>query len=137
MSINNVTLSGRLTRDPELKTVGDNPLVKFGLAVDEFSKGEKRANFFDVVAWGTTAESVARYCTKGREVAIQGSLRWRQWEGPDGSKRSAVEIVAQRVQFFGGQKEADSAGSFSAILETKPQAQPPVQSTMADEDIPF
>jgi single-strand DNA-binding protein len=131
VSVNSVVLTGRLTRDPELKTVGaDNrPVCKFGLAVDEFSKGEKRANFFDVVAWGQTAETVARYLTKGREVAVAGSLRWRQWETPEGQKRSAVEIVAQRVQFFGGQQEG-------AAPQSAPQTAPsrPVSN---DEDIPF
>lgn len=121
MSVNSVVLSGRLTRDPELKVVGDNmPVCKFGLAVDEFSKGEKRANFFDVVVWGKTAESTAKYLSKGRECAIQGSLRWRQWETPEGQKRSAVEVVAQKVQFFGG---ADG--------EAKPQAR------SNDQDLPF
>jgi single-strand DNA-binding protein len=107
MSVNSVVLSGRLTRDPELKVVGDNlPICKFGLAVDEFSKGEKRANFFDIVVWGKTAESAAQFLSKGRECAVQGSLRWRQWETPEGQKRSAVEVVAQKVQFFGGGGES-------------------------------
>lgn len=132
MSVNSVVLSGRLTRDPELKTVGaDNrPVCKFGLAVDEFSKGEKRANFFDVVAWGQTAETVARYLTKGREVAIQGSLRWRQWETPEGGKRSAVEVVAQRVQFFGNGQQEGGQQQAAPVQAPKPAVQ-------VDEDIPF
>jgi single-strand DNA-binding protein len=118
-------MSGRLTRDPELKTVGaDNRAVcSFSIAVDEFSKGEKRANFFDVVAWGQTAESVARFLTKGRECAVQGSLRWRSWETPEGGKRSAVEVVAQRVQFFGGGGEDGQAAA--------------KKGSSATEDLPF
>lgn len=98
MSVNVVVVSGRLTRDPELKDLGGNAVCSFSLAVDEFSKGEKRANFFDVVAWSKTAETCAKYLTKGREVTVVGRLRWSSWES-DGAKRSKVEIVANQVQF--------------------------------------
>jgi single-strand DNA-binding protein len=122
MSVNSVVLSGRLTRDPELKTFGEDKVAcKFSIAVDEFSKGEKRANFFDVIVWGKTAESCAQFLSKGRECAVSGKLRWRQWETPEGQKRSAVEVVGNHVQFFGG---ADGA-------EQKPKA------SAAEEEIPF
>lgn len=137
MSVNSVVLSGRLTRDPELKTFGaeNRPMCKFSIAVDEFSKGEKRANFFDVVAWGSTAETVSRFLTKGRECAVQGSLRWRSWEAPDGGKRSAVEVVAQRVQFFGGAQQGQQQGGFSeAQIDNAFPAAKPVSAT---DDIPF
>jgi single-strand DNA-binding protein len=107
-SINRVVLVGNLTRDPELRALpSGNSVCRIGLAVNDSVKdpetGEWKeyANFFDVSVFGRQAESCAQYLAKGRQVAIDGKLRWRSWETQDGQKRSAVEIFADRVQFIG------------------------------------
>lgn len=103
MSINRVTLSGNLTRDPEVRMAGSTPVCEFGLAVNERKKDQSGEwvdvpNFFDVVMWGARGESVAKYLSKGDKVMIAGRLRWRQWES-DGQKRSKVEVVAEDIEF--------------------------------------
>ena len=116
-SINVVVLVGRLTRDPELRsTAGGTSVCVLGLAVNERAKdpvtGEwgERANFFDIDVFGAMGENCARFLTKGREVAIEGRLRWRSWETQEGQKRSAVNVVANSVQFI-GPREGGGAGS--------------------------
>jgi single-strand DNA-binding protein len=108
--INHVVLVGRLTKDPELTyTQSGAAICKFSIAVNRSSgssrgstgDGEGSANFFNIVAWNKTAEICNQYLSKGRQVAIDGRLQQRRWEGSDGVKRNTVEIVANNVQFFG------------------------------------
>jgi single-strand DNA-binding protein len=97
--VNVVTLIGNLATDVELKDVGeDMQVATFVLAVDRIGKDE--ADFFKVSTWNKQAETCARYLTKGRRVALDGRLRSSSWEDSDGNKRSAVEVVANRVQFL-------------------------------------
>lgn len=106
-NINRVVLVGRLTADPELRAlpsgtsvcnlrVACNGVRKKG---DEYTE---KPNFFRVSVFGGIAESVHRYLGKGRRVAIDGRLDWREWEADDGSKRQTVEIVAESVEFLDG-----------------------------------
>lgn len=108
MSINRVVLVGRLTRDPELRTTtSGKQVVGFGLAVDDpFNK--EHTNFFNVSAWGSTADFVSKYLTKGRLVAVDGRLNQRKYTTQDGQNRDVVEIVADRVQ--GLDRPRDDAG---------------------------
>lgn len=104
MSMNRVLEMGRLVRDPELRRTGSGiPVATFSIAVDRdhSSKedGSKETDFFDVVAWRSTAEFVAKYLTKGRMIAVDGKLQSRSYEDKDGNKRKAVEIVAERIYF--------------------------------------
>ena len=104
--INHVVLVGRLTKDPELTyTQSGAAVCRFSIAVNrssgQSSDGDGNANFFNVVAWNKTAEICNQYLGKGRQVAIDGRLQQRRWEGSDGVKRNTVEIVANNVQFFG------------------------------------
>jgi single-strand DNA-binding protein len=105
-NINRVVLTGNLTRDPELRKLESGTSVcKLRVACNtrrKQSDGEwvDKPNFFDVTVWGAQGESVARYLSKGRPVAIDGRLEWREWEAQDASKRQAVEIVADAVQFL-------------------------------------
>ena len=108
--INHVVLVGRLTKDPELTyTQSGAAICKFSIAVNRTSgssrgntgDAEGSANFFNIVAWNKTAEICNQYLSKGRQVAIDGRLQQRRWEGSDGLKRNSVEIVANNVQFFG------------------------------------
>ena len=116
-SVNVVVLVGNLTRDPELRaTAGGTSVCKLGLAVNERAKdpatGEwgERPNYFDIDVFGAQGESCAQYLTKGRQIAIEGRLRWRSWETQDGQKRSAVSVVANTVQFIGPREGGGGQG---------------------------
>jgi single-strand DNA-binding protein len=113
MAINRVVLVGRLTRDPELKyTPTGKAVATLGLAVDDpyrkkqDGSGEFETNFFNVVAWERSAEFAANYLSKGRLVAVDGRLQYRSWTAQDGSKRSVVEVVADRLQGLDKPREA-------------------------------
>lgn len=107
-NINHVVLTGRLTSDPELRALPSGSSVcELRLAVnirrrDASGEWGERPNFFDVVVYGGRGESVARHLHKGRPVAIDGRLDWREWETEDGRMAQAVRVVANTVQFLGG-----------------------------------
>ena len=116
-NINRVVLVGNLTRDPEMKHLpSGTALCSLRIAVntrrkDESGQWTDKPNYFDVSVWGNQGESCAQYLAKGRPVAIDGRLEWREWEATDGSgKRQAVEIVADNVQFLGSRGDSDSSG---------------------------
>jgi single-strand DNA-binding protein len=106
-NINRVVLTGNLTRDPELRSLPSGTAVcSLRVACNtrrKSSDGEwvDKPNFFDVTVWGGQGESAARYLSKGRAVAIDGRLEWREWEAQDKAKRQAVDIIADSVQFLG------------------------------------
>ena len=103
--MNKVVLIGRLTRDPELRYTGSNtPVATFSLAVNRnFSNqnGEREADFINIVVWRKQAENVKNYLTKGSQVAIDGRIQTRSYDGQDGQKRYVTEVVADNVQFLG------------------------------------
>ncbi len=115
-NVNVVVVTGNLTRDPELRsTPGGTSVCKLRVAVNSRRKdgqsGEwvDKPNYFDVTVWGAQGENCANYLSKGRPVAVEGRLDWREWEAQDGSgKRQSVEIIANSVQFLGSR---DGAGS--------------------------
>ena len=96
---NNVVLVGNVTRDPELRfTQGGAAVCSFGLAWNQRSQqGEDKAHFFDISCWRDLAENVAESLTSGMRVVVYGRLDYRTWEGQNGEKRSAVQIVADEV----------------------------------------
>ena len=96
--MNNVSLIGNLASEVDLKEVGDKQVANFLLAIDRPGK-DAGADFVRISAWEKQAEMCARYLSKGRRVAIDGRLRSRSWE-EEGKRRSAVEVVANRVQFL-------------------------------------
>jgi single-strand DNA-binding protein len=118
-SINRVVLVGRLTRDPELRSLPSGVSVcELRIACSSSrrdAEGEyrERPNYFDVSVYGGSAESVSRYMRKGSRVAIDGRLEWREWETAEQQKRQAVSIVAETVQFLdtpGGQRGGREQG---------------------------
>jgi single-strand DNA-binding protein len=150
-SVNVVVLVGRLTRDPELRaTSGGTSVCKLGLAVNERAKDPatgdwgERPNYFDIEVFGAQGENCAQYLTKGREVAVEGRLRWRSWETPEGQKRSAVSVVANTVQFIGPRDAGGSTSGFAGASQG-PAVFPDRNATPAnkdftesgDDDIPF
>ncbi len=144
-NINRVVLVGNLTRDPEMKHLpSGTALCSLRIAVntrrkDESGQWTDKPNYFDVSVWGAQGESCAQYLSKGRPVAIDGRLEWREWEATDGSgKRQAVEIVADNVQFLGSRGDGDGGGSGSFVPAGAAQtggADFPTAPT--DDDIPF
>jgi single-strand DNA-binding protein len=140
-SINRVVLVGNLTRDPELRhTPSGTAVCSLRLAVntrrkDESGQWTDKPNYFDVTVWGQQGENCAQYLAKGRPVAIDGRLEWREWEAQDGSKRQAVEVVADSVQFLGGRGEGEGGAQFVPAGATA--ASDDFPSSPADDDIPF
>ena len=118
-NINRVIVTGNLTKDPELRsTPGGTAVCKLRVAVNSRRKdsasGEwmDKPNYFDVTVWGAQGENCATYLSKGRPVAVDGRLEWREWEASDGGgKRQAVEIIADSVQFLGSRDDNPSGGS--------------------------
>ena len=130
-NINRVVLVGNLTRDPEMKHLpSGTALCSLRIAVntrrkDESGQWTDKPNYFDVSVWGNQGESCAQYLAKGRPVAIDGRLDWREWE-KDGIKREAVEIVADSVQFLGSRGEGGEGGGERQFV--------PVAATSGNED---
>lgn len=107
-NVNVVVITGNLTRDPELRHLGSGTAVcKLRVAVNSRRKDGQtgqwvdKPNYFDVTVWGAQGENCANYLTKGRPVAVEGRLDWREWEDQGGNKRQSVEIIANTVQFLG------------------------------------
>ena len=107
-NINRVVLTGNLTADPELRSLpSGTPVCELRVACNgrrkDQSTGEwvDKPNYFNVKVWGAQGENAARYLSKGRPVAIDGRLDWREWEAQDGTKRQAIDIIAETVQFLG------------------------------------
>jgi len=138
-SINRVVLVGNLTRDPELRhTPSGTAVCSLRLAVntrrkDESGEWTDKPNYFDITVWGQQGENCAQYLAKGRPVAVDGRLEWREWEAQDGAKRQAVEVVAESVQFLGGRQESE--GAYVPAGAAASGADFP--SSPADDDIPF
>jgi single-strand DNA-binding protein len=141
-TINSVVLVGNLTKDPELRhTPSGMAVCSLRLAVNTRRKDQatgewgEKPNFFDITVWGQQGENCAQYLAKGRQVGVQGRLEWREWEAQDGTKRQAVEVVADTVQFLGSRGEGE-AGQFVPAGARASQADdfPP---SAADDDIPF
>lgn len=110
--INNATLMGRLTADPELRTTPNGVSVTpFTVAVDRKyapSGQERQTDFIDCVAWRQTADFITRYFHKGDLIAIEGEIQTRNFEDKNGNKRKAVEVVVSNVSFCGGKSNTAS-----------------------------
>lgn len=105
--MNIAIVHGKLGRDPELKA-GETSVCRFSLATDEYSKGEKKAEWHNVVCFGKTAELAAKYLSKGAGAVVVGRLQTSNWE-KDGVKHYKTEIIADRVEFTGGKGGKDAA----------------------------
>ena len=97
--MNNVTLIGRLTKDPEVRYAGESPIANFTLAIDRHAK-EKTADFIRIVAFGKTAELCERFLAKGRMTAVQGRIQTGSFKKSDGTMAYTTEVVADRVEFL-------------------------------------
>jgi single-strand DNA-binding protein len=165
-NINRVIITGNLTRDPELRSLPSGMSVcSLRIATNTRRKdgqsGEwiDKPNYFDVTIWGRQGENAAQYLQKGRPVAIDGRLEWREWQDQQGNNRQSVEIIADNVQFLGapGEGGGNGGGGFTPRSDvpvdtndfSAPQQAPQPVSTggggygngapsaPADDDIPF
>ena len=140
-NINRVVLVGNLTKDPELRsTPSGTPVCSLRIAVnsrrrDESGQWIDKPNYFSISVFGNQAESCSQYLSKGRPVAIDGRLDWREWQAQDGSKRESVEIVAESVQFLGSRGDGSGEPQFVPAGAAAETADFP--SSAADDDIPF
>ena len=148
-NINRVVLTGNLTRDPELRTTPSGTSV-CGLRVacntrrkDASGQWVDKPNYFDVTVWGAQGENCAQYLSKGRPVAVDGRLEWREWEDQQGNKRQAVDIIADSVQFLGSPagEGNGNGGRFTpqsdVPADTADFKTAPVGAGQSDDDIPF
>lgn len=131
MSINKVIITGNLTREPEQRVAASGTSVlSFGVAVNERRRNnngewEDVPNYVDCTLFGSRAEAVSRYIGKGSKVAIEGKLRWSQWEAKDGSKRSKLEVIVDEIEFMSKAENAEKKGS------------KPAGDDLFGDDIPF
>ena len=163
--MNKVILIGRLTKDPELRTIASgNATTSFTIAVNRNftnQNGEREADFINCVAWRKQAENVAKYCTKGSQVAVEGRIQTRSYDAPDGTKRYVTEVVADNVTFLGsrasGSQISESSSNTSsytannavpnngmanndivtADLDMDPYAAMGNEVSLTDDDLPF
>jgi single-strand DNA-binding protein len=154
-NINRVVLTGNLTRDPELRSLPSGMSVcSLRIASNtrrkDPSSGEwvDKPNYFDVTIWGRQGENAAQYLSKGRPVALDGRLEWREWQDKEGNNRQSVEIVADNVQFLSGREDGMGGGNGGGFtprsdvpVDTNDFVPTPVGggggSAPADDDIPF
>lgn len=143
--INKVVLVGRLACEVDLKTTpsGDH-VANFRIAV---GAGEDKVSFFSIVAWKKVAEVCEKYLIKGKQIAVDGRLEQRSWTANDGSKRSIVEVIAERVEFIGGgntkkdttdkQEKGESWEDFSQETEHDPANAAYSDKPLDSPDIPY
>jgi single-strand DNA-binding protein len=157
-NINRVVLTGNLTADPELRSLASgNSVCKLRVACNTRRKNqstgewEDKPNYFNVTVWGAQGENAARFLHKGRPVAIDGRLEWREWETQEGAKRQDIDIIADSVQFLGSRDDASGGGgpmidrsagngapSGGDVPVDEGDFQPaPVAGGAGDDDIPF
>ena len=152
-NINRVVVAGNLTRDPELRSTGSGTSVcSLRIAVNGRRKNgdtwEDDPNYFDVTVFGQQGENCSRYLSKGRGVAVDGRLNWREWTDKDGNKRQTVDIIAETVQFLGGREDGPSGnGNGFSSSANSVQSDIPVDTAdfvpasvgagAAEDDIPF
>lgn len=151
MSINKALISGNIGGDPNLRqTASGMQVLSFSVAVNDRVKGEDgqwtdRPNFIDCVMFGNRAKSVSRFLSKGSKVAIEGKLRWSQWER-DGQKRSKIEVIVDEIEFMASRGDAPSQATAQPVRQQAPyqpqmggmlQVVGPVTGTIYDDDIPF
>ncbi|HKB56327.1 MAG TPA: single-stranded DNA-binding protein [Lacunisphaera sp.] len=147
-NLNKVMLIGNLTRDPELRvTPKGTAICQFSLAVnrkfrDESGADREEVTYVDIEAWGKSGENIAKYCTKGRPLFVEGRLRLDQWEDKTTKeKRSRMKVVCDNFQFLGSARDGGGApaggGEGGAAPRSAPKPAAPAAQENLDEDVPF
>lgn len=151
--MNRVVLVGRLTKDPELRTTGSGiSQTRFTLAVNRRSSqdGNREADFISCVAWRGTAEAIAKYLTKGRELAVEGRIQTGSYDAQDGTKRYTTDVVVDNFTFIGSgngnSNNFNQGGNFdnnsSSDIATTDISEDPFKDfgsevALSDDDLPF
>jgi single-strand DNA-binding protein len=104
---------------------------------DESGNWTDKPNYFDITVWGAQGENCAQYLAKGRPVGVQGRLEWREWDAQDGTKRQAVEVTANTVQFLGGRGDEGGGGQQFVPAGASQPSSADFPAAAADDDIPF
>ena len=116
--MNKVILIGRLARDPEMRTSPSGvATTSFTIAVQRNyanAQGDREADFISCVAWRKQAENIAKYCSKGSQVAVEGRIQTRNYDAQDGTKRYVTEVIADNVSFLGGRSTSSESTSYAA-----------------------
>jgi single-strand DNA-binding protein len=154
-NINRVIITGNLTRDPELRSTSSGMSVcSMRVACNTRRKDQStgdwvdKPNYFDVTVWGAQGENCARFLSKGRPVAIDGRLEWREWQDKEGNTRQSIDIIADAVQFLGGRDDMGGGGNGftprsdvpADTSDFAPAGAPAAGgngSSAGDDDIPF
>ena len=136
--VNSVNITGRLVRDPELRyTQSNTPVASFSIACDRSftgKDGERKADFFDCVAWRHTAEFIDKYFSKGRKVIISGSLRQETYQDKDGHNRSSVKILVNEIDFGDSKNGNNSVNGYSDSSQTEAHFE---EISGDDSELPF
>lgn len=142
MSINRVVISGNLTRDPELKSLpSGTSVLEMRMAVNDRRKNqqtgewEDQPNYVDVIVFGQRGESLSRFLSKGSKIAVEGKLRYREWE-KDGQKRNKLEVVSDDIDFMSGRGEGGGIGGERVSSPGPAPASDPIDD-LGGEEIPF
>ena len=143
--MNKVFLIGNLTRDPEMSETNSGvTMCRFAIAVNRSyssSDGERQTDFFNVTAWRGLAENVGKYCKKGNKVAVSGSVQIRNYEDNQGIRHTAVDVVAQDIEFLTARNQNTGDDFYEAPArntERAPEKKKPALETFDDDgDIPF
>ena len=139
--MNKVVLIGRLTRDPELRYTSSNlPVATFSLAVNRNftnQSGEREADFINIVVWRKQAENIKNYLTQGSQVAIDGRIQTRTYDGEDGKKRYITEVVADNVQFLDNKGSREVSSSNNAYNDVTPSDFSDSMPTTSVKNDPF
>lgn len=140
--LNHITIMGRLTRDPEMRTTQSGVSVaSFTLAVDrDFGGkdgGEKQTDFIDCTAWRHTAEFVSKYFTKGRMAVVSGRLQIDNYTDNDGNKRRSAKVIADNIYFGDSKKDGATSGQSDEAASFTPAPSDFVPANVDDGELPF
>jgi len=148
--MNRVVLVGRLTKDPEMRTTSSGiSQTRFTIAVNRRTanqNGQREADFISCVAWRGTAETIAKYLKKGREIAVEGRLQTGSYDAQDGTKRYTTDVVVDNFTFIGGgssDASVENGGSSSSNIEESTDiSEDPFKNfgeevALSDDDLPF
>lgn len=139
--MNKITLIGNLTRDPELSQLPSGVSVcKFAIAVNRNftnANGERETDFFNITAWRGLGENCAKYLAKGRKVCVVGSVQIRNYEDKDGNRRTAVDVVAEDIEFLSSRNDDVPATAASGAPRQSAKKQVSELTPVDNEDLPF
>lgn len=140
--MNQITLLGRLTRDPEVKyTPSGKVVAQFGLAVDrpyKDAEGKREADFIPIVVWGKSAETAGKYLAKGRRLLVEGRLQIRSYDDKNGVKRYVSEVIASRFEFIDMPPREGAVPAAAAPAASPSEAVPDFSTQIPfSEEIPF